>query len=82
MPSPNEFWLCLHELACAGKAEGQTHKDRLANILDTFQKMPASAQREIRSDLVELLTFLPDVYSLVKSTAGSGSSSSAGAEVA
>ena len=65
MKSPNEFWLCLHDLGRAVRSEGQTGEEQMVNVLDTFRDMPALAQREVILDLSELLAFLPEVYGAV-----------------
>jgi len=62
MTTPNEFWLCLHELARAVDAEGQSDEDRRASICASFEEMPAIARTQILGELVELMTFLPDLY--------------------
>jgi hypothetical protein len=62
MRTPNEFWLCLHELARAIDAEGRTDDERRANILDSLEQMPSIARGQVVNELVELLTFLPDLY--------------------
>lgn len=62
MKSPNEFWLCLHELAEAYQAEAQSQAERHETIVQCFQQMPNVAKREVMAEFVELLTFLPDLY--------------------
>ena len=62
MRTPNEFWLCLHELARAIDAEGRDDEERRANIVATLQQMHPLARSEVISELVGLLTFLPDLY--------------------
>ncbi len=62
MRTPNEFWLCLHELARALDAEGRTDDERRANILATLEQMPSIARAQVLNELIELLTFLPDLY--------------------
>jgi hypothetical protein len=62
MRTPNEFWLCLHELARAVDAEGRTDEERRANIVACLDAMPAIARNQVLSELVELLTFLPELY--------------------
>jgi hypothetical protein len=62
MRTPNEFWLSLHELARAIDAEGTTNEERRANILASLEQMPSIARGQVLSELVELLTFLPDLY--------------------
>jgi hypothetical protein len=69
MPTPNEFWLCLHELARAVDAEGRTDEERRENILASLAEMPAIARGQVLAELVELLTFLPDLYPHVVSSA-------------
>ncbi len=62
MRSPNEFWLRLHELARAIDAEGRTDEERRANIVASLEQMPAIARGQVLSELIELLTFLPELY--------------------
>jgi hypothetical protein len=62
MRSPNEFWLCLHELARAIDAEGRTDEERRANIVASLQQMPSIARMQVSNELIELLTFLPELY--------------------
>lgn len=62
MRTPNEFWLCLHELARAIDAEGRTDEDRRANIVASLEQMHPVARTQVISELVELMTFLPDLY--------------------
>ena len=62
MPTPNEFWLCLHELGRAIDAEGHTNDERRDNILASLEQMPAIARGQVLNELIELLTFLPELY--------------------
>lgn len=62
MIAPNEFWLCMHELARAVYAEGSTDEERRKNILESLSQMPPMARKQVIAELVELLTFLPDLY--------------------
>jgi len=68
MRTPNEFWLCLHELARAIDVEGRTDEERRANIVASLQQMPAIARGQVLTELIELLTFLPDLYPHVVAT--------------
>ena len=64
MRTPNGFWLCVHELARAFDDEGRTD-ERRRNIVDSLSQMPAIARGRVMAELVELvelLTFLPDLY--------------------
>jgi hypothetical protein len=63
MISPNSFWLCLHELASAAKAEGYSDVERAANVLECFNEMPPMAKREMQEEFEELLSFLLNVRS-------------------
>ena len=65
MKTPNEFWLALHEAAQTLEGEGTTEAERAANILTSFHSMPPVAQEQLREELLELLSFLPDLYSSV-----------------
>jgi len=65
MRTPNEFWLCLHQLARAIDAEGATDEERRTNILASLEQMPSIARGQVLTELVELLTFLPDLYPYV-----------------
>lgn len=69
MRTPNEFWLCLHELARAVDAEGRTDDERRANIVNSLSEMPTIARGQVLAELVELMTFLPDLYPQVVSVA-------------
>ncbi len=62
MRTPNEFWLCLHELARAVDAEGRTDEERRSNIVASLEQMPIIARGQVLNELIELLTFLPDLY--------------------
>jgi hypothetical protein len=62
MVAPNEFWLNLHRLSNSLEAEGDNSDERLQNIVEQFREMPHIAQWEVVSDLVRLITYLPDVY--------------------
>jgi hypothetical protein len=62
MRSPNEFWLCLHELARAIDAEGGSDEERRAHIVATLEQMHPVARTQVVVELVELMTFLPDLY--------------------
>lgn len=70
MRTPNEFWLCLHELARAVDAEGRTDEERRGNIVATLEQMPAIARSQVLHELIELLTFLPELYPHVVGAAG------------
>ena len=72
MRTPNEFWLCLHELARAIDAEGRSDEERRANIVNSLSEMPAIARGQVLGELVELMTFLPDLYPQVVSLANHG----------
>jgi hypothetical protein len=61
--TPNEFWLTLHELAQTTECEGATDAERIANILELFRRMPPVAREQVRDELLDLLSFLPDLYS-------------------
>jgi hypothetical protein len=62
VPTPNEFWLCLHELARAIDAEGRTADEQREKILASLEQMPAIARGQVLNELIELLTFLPELY--------------------
>jgi hypothetical protein len=62
MRTPNEFWLCLHELARAIDAEGRNDDERRANIVASLEQMPATVRGQVVSELIELMNFLPDLY--------------------
>ena len=73
MIAPNEFWLCMHELARAVYSEGATDEERRKNILQSLNEMPPMAQKQVVAELVELLTFLPDLYPhVIAETSSSG----------
>ena len=69
MRTPNEFWLCLHELARAIDAEGRTEEERRGNIVASLEQMPPIARGQVLNELIELLTFLPELYPHVVSAA-------------
>ena len=69
MCSPNEFWLCLHNLADAYDAEGPTFEQRAQHIVEQFQSMPRIAQQQVREQLAHLTVVLPDLYPLVVAAA-------------
>lgn len=52
MVSPNAFWLQLHQLAVAYRAEGLGTPARKQNIVDQFHEMPLITQRELIADLL------------------------------
>ena len=62
MRASNEFWLCLHELARAIDSEGRSDEERRANIVASLAEMPQIARTQVMNELIELLTFLPDLY--------------------
>lgn len=68
MRSPNEFWLCLHELSRAYEAEGATPRERTDSILAQFLRMPPIAQREVLDGFWPLAQYLPDIYQRVLAT--------------
>jgi hypothetical protein len=72
MLSPNEFWLCLHQLAEAYESEGLTPEERAANIIHQFGAMPRLAQQQVRDRLATLALVLPDLYPLVVAVANRG----------
>jgi hypothetical protein len=59
--SPNSFWLCLHELACAMLAEGESSAERQANILNGYKQMPKISKQQVQEELWELISFLPEI---------------------
>jgi len=63
--TPNEFWLCLHELSCAKEAEGSTIAERHANIVESFHKMPPVAQQQSLDELLDLESSLQDLFPLL-----------------
>jgi hypothetical protein len=69
MPTPNDFWLALHQLAQAYDAAGLTPDERATRIVEQFRDMPAIAQREVLGDLLRVITHCPDLYPLVASAA-------------
>ena len=62
MKTPNEFWLCLHELSCAKEAEGSTTAERHVNIVESFQKMPPLVQQQSLDELLDLEISLQDLF--------------------
>ena len=64
MTTPNEFWLCLHQLAEAYEAEGLTTDERTDNILAGFRVMPHIARRQILDDFRLLAINFPDLFAL------------------
>jgi len=62
MRTPNEFWLCLHELARAVDCEGRTNEERRTNIIACLDAMPPIARNQVLNELEELLAFLPELY--------------------
>ena len=69
MIAPNEFWLRLHQLAEAYRAEGLTPEERSANIISEFAEMPPIAQREVLADLRQITDRCPDLYPLATAAA-------------
>jgi hypothetical protein len=63
--TPNEFWLCLHELSSAKEAEGTSSAERQANIVNSFRKMPPSARQQALDELLDLETALQDLFPLL-----------------
>ena len=57
MISPNQFWLCLHELASAANGEGYSDAERAANVVVCYHEMPPLAKREVLQEFEELLSF-------------------------
>ena len=78
MIAPNEFWLCLHDLARSIDAEGRTDEERRANIIACLDQMPRSARTQVVNELIELLTFLPDLYPQVVAATKSATKGSRG----
>jgi hypothetical protein len=72
MQTPNEFWLCLHELSRAIDAEGHSSDERRTNIAASLDKMPPTARGQVITELAELLAFLPDLYAHVTATSADG----------
>ena len=69
MRSPNEFWLCLHQLAESYESEGLTPEERAAKITQQFATMPRIAQQQVRDRLAHLALALPDLYPLIMAAA-------------
>jgi hypothetical protein len=69
MMAPNEFWLRLHQLCDTYDAEGLTADERAGIIAAQFQAMPLVAQRQLLSDLLRLVTYGPDLYTLIVAAA-------------
>lgn len=65
MKTPNEFWLCLHELSKAKNAEGTTISERQANIVNSFRKMPPMARQQSLDELLDLEIALQDLFPLL-----------------
>ena len=65
MKTPNEFWLCLHDLYCAKDAEGSTIAERQANIAESFRKMPPLVQQQSLDELLDLEISLQDLVPLL-----------------
>ena len=64
MLGPNEFWLCLRQLADAYKANGLNTEERMENILADFRQMPNVVRRETLNDFRELASSFPDLFAL------------------
>ena len=58
----NEFWLCLHHLAEAYRAEGLTPDERGQRIVAQLERMPSVARREVLSDMALVAYNLADLY--------------------
>jgi hypothetical protein len=69
MVAPNEFWLCLHDLAEAHDAEGFTFSDRTENIVEQFAKMAPVAQRAFLAELVRVEDDIRTLHPLVSAAA-------------
>jgi len=82
MRTPNEFWLCLHELARAIDAEGRTDEERRSNIVASLEQMPPIARSQVMSELIELLTFVPELYPHAIGAAGKREAETGGRGVA
>jgi hypothetical protein len=65
MRTPNEFWLCLHELSTAKDAEGTTIAERQANIVNSFRKMPPLARQQSLDELIDMEIALQDLFPLL-----------------
>jgi hypothetical protein len=65
LKTPNEFWLCLHELSTAKDAEGNTISERQANIVDSFRKMPPLARQQSLDELLDLEIALQELFPLL-----------------
>ena len=65
MRTPNEFWLCLHELSTAKDAEGATAAERQANIVNCFRKMPPLARQQSLDELMDLEIALQELFPLL-----------------
>lgn len=69
MIAPNEFWLCVHQLADAYDAEGLTAEERAESIVDELRKMPPITQRQVLGDLSRLVGNLSDLHTLTVAAA-------------
>jgi hypothetical protein len=65
MITPNEFWLSLHQLAEAYRAEGMSHDERLESVADEFQRLPLTVRHQVLVDLHFTARHLSDVYKAV-----------------
>jgi hypothetical protein len=62
MTTPNEFWLRLNNLSQAYLDEGLTPEERLANILDEFEKLPPTVRRHVLDNIRSLSQHVPDIF--------------------
>ena len=65
MQTPNQFWLQVHNLLEAYDAEGPTPDERAVNITDELLRSPPVVQRQVLSELAQLIAFLPYLYPTV-----------------
>ena len=63
MPTPNKFWLALHELMVAYRSEGRTSDERAEAIAKEFGSMSLLARQEVLADLASAAMVMPDLYS-------------------
>ena len=59
---PVEFWLAVHQVADAYRAEGTSPQERLCSVQTTLEQMPEATRKEVLGDLAFIAVHLPEVF--------------------
>ena len=62
----NDFWLQLHRLSGCLEPEGESRRERLANIISAWESMPPLAREQVAEELTHLLDELPGLREMVR----------------